>query len=193
MRFGRLVAVHVDGKASDGHKIWLCVCDCGRTKKVLRSNLIHRTRSCGCLLREGARKGSFKHGLSHTNEHSIWRRMIQRCGDSNHRAFNRYGGRGIKVCERWLSFPNFYKDMGPRPSKQHSIDRKNNDQGYSPENCHWATWVEQATNTRANVRLTFNGTTQCLSQWERVLGLTRGRLHARLKSGWSIERALKTP
>lgn len=123
----------------------------------------------------------------------IWFGMKQRCNNPKHEAYARYGGRGIKICERWESFQNFMEDMGPRPGPEYSIERLNNDLGYEPSNCKWATRTEQSRNTRNNRRLTYNGETLCVSEWAERFGLHHNRITKRLESGWSVEEALTTP
>lgn len=120
--------------------------------------------------------------------------MKDRCHNPNSPAFDRYGGRGIRVCERWRdSFANFFTDMGPRPTPKHSLDRIDNSGNYKPENCRWATDVEQAQNMRKNRFLTHDGRTLCASEWARVIGVKPGTLERRLNAGWSVERALTEP
>jgi hypothetical protein len=131
--------------------------------------------------------------LKYRLEFRTWSAMKQRCQKPTHKAFPRYGGRGIKVCERWQTFANFYADMGPRPSKQHSLDRINNDGHYEPSNCRWATRIEQNNNRRDNVRVTISGKTQTLTQWGREAGTDVMRVFRRIKKGWPIEKALTAP
>ncbi|MGY8988455.1 MAG: hypothetical protein ACKVG7_07840, partial [Flavobacteriales bacterium] len=109
--------------------------------------------------------------------------------------YDGYGGRGISVCDRWRdSFENFLADMGERPSNEHSIDRKDNDGNYEPDNCRWATKKEQGRNRRSNRILTFNNKTQTLIEWSEELGISSAVIRQRIKaSGWSIEEALTTP
>lgn len=120
--------------------------------------------------------------------------MRQRCSDPNHVDAHNYLGRGITVCDRWQSsFANFLADMGRRPSPRHTIDRIDNDKGYSPENCRWATPAEQGLNRRGNRRLTYRDETLTLTEWAHRVGLSRDVLKARLALGWSIDRALTEP
>jgi hypothetical protein len=132
-----------------------CACDCGTETVVDRGNMrAGRTTSCGCLRLERSAEASRTHGLTKTREYRIWTGLITRCENPRVRCFPRYGGRGIKVCDRWRGqdgFPNFLADMGRRPSPQHSVDRKDSNGDYTPDNCRWATPDQQAQNTRANV------------------------------------------
>jgi len=133
-----------------------------------------------------ARAHPFKH------EYTSWRHMLQRCTNPNATSYADYGGRGIHVCERWLSFDSFLEDMGPKPSSKHQIDRVNNSGHYSPDNCKWSTAVEQNCNRRDTRRITFDGATQSLRAWCRELGIPWTTLHDRLRRGWSVERAFTT-
>lgn len=150
-RFGRLKVLTPNGRR--GHYVtWLCLCDCGNKCTVSGFNMRRGlSRSCGCLRRETAIGKNTTHGLSHIPEYFVWASMRGRCSNENDRGFKNYGGRGIKVCRRWSRFYNFIKDMGRRPSDKHSIDRINNDKGYSPKNCRWATSKEQRANQRSSV------------------------------------------
>jgi len=137
---------------------WEVRCDCGE-KKVMRSSGGFKngaTKSCGCLGRKSGAEKNTIHGLSEKQEYKIWSGMIERCHNPNHKKYKYYGGRGIKVCDRWReSVMNFYADMGPRPRGKfpcgraiYSIDRINNDGNYEPRNCRWATSKQQMRNTR---------------------------------------------
>lgn len=190
-KFGRLTALEPAPK-----KKWLCRCECGRTVLVVRASLLKGgTRSCGCLRREVAARGMGprmrRHGLSHLPECGIWRGMLDRCYNPRSRYFANYGGRGIEVCDRWRNdVAAFITDMGPRPSDAHSIDRIDNDGNYCPDNCRWATRIDQANNSRWNHVVTFRGETKTLAQWGRELALDPDVISERLVRGWSIERAL---
>jgi hypothetical protein len=127
-----------------------------------------------------------------TSTYSIWIGMRQRCTNPNAPHYGCYGGRGIKVCERWQLYENFLSDMGERPTGL-SIDRVNNDGDYEPSNCRWATKQEQVENTRSNRTLTLNGETLTLSAWARRLGWPPVTIHNRLLRGWSVEDALTKP
>jgi hypothetical protein len=139
-----------------------------------------------------------KHGCGipgkRTTEYQSWMAMRQRCLDPNFRFYFRYGGRGIKICARWDSFQAFLDDMGPKPSPEHELDRfPDNNGDYCPENCRWATKKEQARNRRTNHLLTFQGITLTIAEWGEKTGIGRKNIAARLRKGWSIEKALTTP
>lgn len=129
---------------------WKCKCDCGSETSAsgtaLRSG--HK-KSCGCLTSESGNKNRIKHGLTRASEYMTWRNIRARCGNPKSVNYKYYGGRGIQVCSRWLNFENFFADMGPKPSKSHTIERLNNDGNYEPGNCCWALMSEQAKNKRA--------------------------------------------
>lgn len=135
-----------------------------------------------------------KHGMRHDPVYAVWHSMNQRCTNSRHRQYKDYGGRGIKVCDRWRwSFADFYADMGPRPSGS-SLDRIDNNGHYEPGNCRWATPRQQSANMRTNVRITHNGETLILQEWARRVGIHFDTLWRRLNVyGWSIEDTLTRP
>jgi hypothetical protein len=124
--------------------------------------------------------------------YQTWRNMRSRCENPNVPAYKNYGGRGITVCERWKTFENFLADMGERPEGM-TIERIDNDRGYEPGNCRWATYNEQARNMRSNQRITLNGETKCLTEWAEQYGIKMPTLWARLRMGWSVEEALTKP
>lgn len=142
-----------------------------------------------------ARRLFTKHGESRgrrTPEYRAWRQLQSRCSNVLGLDYKNYGGRGIKVCERWKKYENFLEDMGRRPSSKHSIERKNNDGDYEPENCVWATPEKQNSNKRNNVMITFRGVTKHLAAWAREVGVCTATLQTRLHR-WSVEEALTTP
>lgn len=133
------------------------------------------------------------HGMSRTKIYKIWKGMIGRCTNPKGKYFDRYMGRGITICKEWRnSFENFYKDMGDPPAG-HSLDRVNNDKGYSKENCRWATPKQQQNNRRGCIKLTFNQQTKSLVEWSEITNLSRTVIWKRLDAGWSVEKALTTP
>jgi hypothetical protein len=129
-----------------------------------------------------------------TSEYNTWCDIKRRCNDPKRKDYERYGGRGIKVCERWNVFENFLADMGKKPSKKHSIERMNNDGLYEPTNCKWATTKEQNNNQRSNILITFDGQTMNMKQWSEAKGIPYTTLKRRLRTlGWSVQKALTTP
>lgn len=202
--FERLVVRHrVDTPSGRKGVYYLCDCRCGNTKIVSYSNLTcGHTRSCGCISRELSSKraeqnltGRTTHGMKGTKEYNAYYHMKSRCYNKNNEQYPYYGGRGITVCDRWKdSFENFYADMGPSPSKKHTVDRKNSNGNYEPANCRWATRLVQSRNRGSfNRIIEFRGESMCLSAWAERVGLSSGCIRLRLESGWSVERALTTP
>ncbi len=201
-RFGRLIPISRAKNAGSGASSkarWLCKCDCGETSEVFASALTAGlTKSCGCIRREFAqtiadqRRGQWRHGQSGSRTHRIWCGMTQRCNDPNHRSYPDYGGRGIAVCERWRSFENFLSDMGEAPDTL-TLERNEVNLGYSPDNCRWASWEEQANNRRNTFHIEAFGQRKTLSQWSRQTGLTKSSLVYRLARGMRPEEALSMP
>ncbi len=179
MRFNRLVIWSYAGKNPQGNSLWDCRCDCGRkAEAVIGSNVKNGSIvSCGCYRRERTAvmgRAQRKHGMWDSPEYGAWQQMRRRCYNPRCHAYLDYGGRGIRMCDRWRhSFENFLADMGTRPTPKHSIDRIDNDGNYSPENCRWATRTQQLRNTRASRRLTFDGVTKTVAEWVEETGLTR--------------------
>jgi hypothetical protein len=170
-------------------------CTCGETIVCNPHNVkAGRTRSCGCLnsaVSRGLGLANKRHGLSNSKEWLAWRAMRDRCTNANHKFYERYGGRGITVCERWTSFEAFLDDMGPCPSPELSLDRIDNDKGYEPSNCRWATRSQQLSNTRQNVWLTIRGERILLAHAAKRYGVSRQSIQDRRKRGMSDEEAVQ--
>ena len=144
-KYNGLTVLRYHGRI-DGRHYFACICGCGRESIVQKDNL-KVIKSCGC-----ANKRNNTHGLTYTSEYRAWQDMKHRCYNLNDSCYKDYGDRGITVWDRWLnSFENFYEDMGPKPSPELSLDRRNNDGNYAPENCRWATDKQQANNKRNNI------------------------------------------
>jgi hypothetical protein len=177
----------------------VCSCVCGGMAVVSIQDLQREhTQSCGCLQRENTAQAHITHGMRHSPEYNTYYMMRRRCLNIQDQKYSDYGGRGIRVCDRWLApngqgFMNFLADMGPRPSKNLSIERKLVNGDYCPENCCWATKTAQARNRRSNHMLTFNSKTQCIAAWAEELGCTYALIRERLRRGWSVEKTLTTP
>lgn len=196
-KYGRLLVL-AETRDQRNRPAFLCICDCG-TKCIKRAIFVRcgDTKSCGCLgieYQKAKKTHNRTHGMSKTVEYRTWARMITRCTNKTSPDFSYYGARGITVCDEWIrSFTSFYRDMGPRPSPLHSLERKDNNGPYSKNNCVWATRKQQARNRRTVRVLTHQGHSLSLPEWAEIIGLPLSTLHDRLQSGWSVERALSTP
>lgn len=193
-RFGRWTVLsksHI--KKYGTHIAYDCLCDCGVERLVSGSLLKNgHSKSCGCAFIEGAAKSQITHGLTDHRLSGTWRSMKERCYNPNHVAYSRYGGRGITVCERWHDMANFIRDNEALAKPGLTLDRKDNDLGYSPENCRWTTVREQMRNRSSTVWIEFQGRKQTLTDWATELGITHHGLTHRLKN-WPIEQALTHP
>lgn len=190
-KFGRLTVIkfsHIDKNKK--HRYFICKCNCGNTKTICSYRLKYGyTKSCGCLRKELGKNMLTTHGMSKIKEYQTWVGIKARCINKKEPAYMNYGGRGIKICDRWKnSFENFYEDMGERP-KRKSLDRIDNNGNYCKENCRWATRKEQQRNTRTNIMITYKGKTFCAKEWAEKLNIKYPTLYYRIKSGWNIERA----
>lgn len=174
-----------------------CRCQCGTERDVDRSNLLQGlSQSCGCLKEEITSKLMSTHGATVnrlTPEYVAWCCMRRRCKNPNEPGYHNYGGRGISVCERWDSFENFLKDVGLRPTPNHSIDREDNSGNYEPGNVKWSTRTEQNRNTRRCHYITANGMTKTITEWSEITGLARKTIRDRINSGLDTESAINTP
>ena len=184
-KFHRLTVIErAESTPGNRGKRWLCQCECGNQTIARNDSLKNgRSKSCGCYKNEQASKRIVSinktHGMNNTPEHMCWKGLMNRCNNKNSPSYKDYGGRGIKVCESWKKFENFYKDMGKRPEGT-SIDRIDVNGDYCPENCRWASRQVQNNNTRKNKYITHNGETKTLSEWSRVYNIPVWKLSQRM-------------
>lgn len=167
-----------------GAMMWLCKCDCGKEVVYDGSRVkLGKVKSCGC------KKNKPKHGGAGTREYISWCAMKSRCTNPNQECYKNYGDRGITICDRWLgSFENFLADMGNSPSSKHTIERVDNDKGYYPGNCRWATRKEQNRNRRSNRLIEINGIKKCATQWCEHFGIPWNTYKARKRNGIPLEK-----
>lgn len=180
-----------------GHKKAVFKCLCGNNVVVNLAQVVRgHALSCGCLKLEKIRETHITHGMSISGDVSIeyvsWANMKQRCLNSKNTKWSDYGGRGIKVCERWLVFDNFLSDMGKCPTGM-TLDRTDNSKGYSPDNCRWATIRTQSRNKRNNIILTFNNKSMTITDWAQEIGISVKTLMGRRKLGWSDDEIINVP
>lgn len=207
---GRLTVIEQaeDKILPSGRRItmWKCKCECGKIKNIDAQSLRKgSTKSCGCLHNELSairlKKIAEKHGKSETRLYNMWSSMKARCYNTNRKSYNRYGGRGITICDEWFNdFQTFYDWSiangydGKAPKGQCTLDRIDNNKGYSPENCRWVDVKIQANNTSRNHLIEYKGKKQSLTQWATELGISRKVLEDRInKMNWDIERAFTQP
>ena len=168
---------------------WLCRCECGTEKEFEGSSLRQGTsRSCGCVGKERIKNFNLSHNMSKSKEYRAWQKMKERCYNPNIERYPVYGGRGIKVCDRWLeSFDNFYEDMGPRPSSKHSIDRIDVNGDYEPGNCRWVTMQEQHYNKRNTLYVEYKNENKSLSELCKIYNLNYKSTWKNYKKGFTFE------
>lgn len=194
MVFGRLTVVRefrrpIRTIPNKTELMWECSCVCGKVKSIRAVSIKRKlTQSCGCYHTECIRT----HHQTHTPEYGVWHGIKQRTGNPNNPSSSNYSERGIRLCERWMKFENFFADMGERPTPKHTIERRNNDGIYEPDNCYWATRDVQNRNNRRTRFITFNSETLCLSDWATRIGIDSKSISYRLRR-WPIELALTTP
>jgi hypothetical protein len=193
-RFARLVVLGKSTTRIYGSQLaWDCQCDCGLIKPMLTSVLKSKsTKSCGCLKRECTPPDLTTHGMSYYSGIKTWQGMLNRCNNAANKDYFWYGGRGIKVCARWLDPRNFAEDMGEKPPG-YSLDRIDTNGDYCPENCRWATPAQQGANKRNNRMLEHDGQVLHLSEWCRRLGVKASTVSNRLNAGMDPSLALTMP
>lgn len=203
MRFGRLICIKPVARYEKSRAIiWQCKCDCGNVIEVVSNSLTSgNTRSCGCLQKETAAKTCRKrtiHGfgakkMTNSGLYKSWAHMKERCLSPNCPDFKNYGGRGITICDKWLTFKGFWDDMGPTYAEGATIDRIDNNGNYEPGNCRWASRSVQNNNKRNNRMIEYQGIEKTMAEWARCLGINYSTLANRLYCGWSIDRSINTP
>ena len=188
IKFGLLTVVKKDGYGLlGGHSrtMWLCECECGNKKRIFSVYLIKGySKSCGCHIEHK--------GVSKISGYSSWKSIKTRCYNSNNHKYPDYGGRGIKMCDRWFnSFKYFMEDMGEKPSNLHTIERINNDGNYEKSNCKWALPIEQSRNKRNSRWITYKGASHIMAEWARIFKVNGSTLQERLDKGQSFESVYK--
>lgn len=193
-KFGRLAVVERFGNDACGSALWKCVCECGEVRVIPGTGLrAGRNKSCGCASPRFTTERSRTHGASRTRTYRIWAGMKARCADTKGPSAHLYALKGIRVCERWSSFENFFEDMGPAEWEGVTLDRIDGSKGYEPGNCRWATYLQQGNNTSANKRITYGGETRTIAEWARIVGIRQNTITWRLRRGWNEKEALTIP
>lgn len=186
-RFGSFVITRFIGGFKRSRQ-WECTCDCGHVLAYEEYKLKSHG-ACRCATAKSNSICKRRHGLANTRIYTIWAMMKQRCLNPRAIGYERYGGRGIKICESWLDIVNFFRDMGYPPSDYHSLDRIDNTGNYTPENCRWSTKKEQNRNQKTNRMIEHMGETRCLAEWCEILGIDYNSTQARIRRGISVEMA----
>jgi hypothetical protein len=187
-RFNRLLVI--DFYKGKYQTELLCKCDCGNIRHFTPHQLNNTVKSCGCYIKEKTTKRNLIHGQNKrgqmSKEYKAWSQMKDRCYNDKYYLYHRYGGRGIKVCDRWLnSFENFFEDMGKSPSQKHSLDRfPNNDGDYKKDNCRWASSKEQGRNQCTNFLIEIDGVKKCVSEWAEIYNINAKTIFNRIYKGW---------
>lgn len=192
-RFGRLTAVERLGSTRQGTVVWRCICTCGNECAARTGHLTAKAIvSCGCYQRTHA----ITHGMSSSDEYQVWASMKDRCLLPSSGGWELYGGRGITVCAEWCGpegFQRFYECLGPRPSKQYSLERINVDGNYEPSNCKWGTVREQGENKRNSRYIEIDGILKTARGWSDISGIDPHTITGRVRSGWPPREAVYLP
>ncbi len=192
-RFGMLVLQRLDEKEPHESRAGIVLCDCGRSKRCRVSSLVAgRIKSCGCTRRNIGATSSVALQRAHEREHRSWASMVRRCYYVENDNYSYYGGRGVTVCERWLSFENFLTDMGTRPADT-SLDRIDPDGNYEPSNCRWLEVRQQHVNKRNTVYLTVGDVSLPMREWAERTGIAYDTIKRRLQHGWTHTDAVTLP
>lgn len=194
-KFGRLLVLERTENNKNNNSQWLCKCDCGNTVIVTGASLRSgNTKSCGCTRKEKLSNLRMTHGKSETRLYSEWASMIGRCRCKGATRYNNYGGRGITVCQEWMEFELFYDwAIANGYADDLTLDRKDTNGNYCPENCRWITSKKQANNRRNNHFITYNGETHTIAEWAEITGINQSTLRSRILSlNWNVERALNS-
>lgn len=192
-RYGRLVAIKKE-KSINGQNMWLFQCDCGKQKIINKYSVIRGlTNSCGCYHKEQDVLKHTTHNMSKTRLYRCWQDMKNRCYNKSRKKYQRYGARGIIVCNDWLHNFNAFKDWALSNGYKDTltIDRIDVNGNYCPENCRWITLKEQANNTSKNIKITINGTTKNLHEWLEICNIKSGSFYYKLKKGYKPEEIFK--
>lgn len=192
--FRRLTVTGFAGRRHGRKRYWHCRCVCGHELDVYQYNLTSgRQKSCGCAKIEAITRLKFSHGMCKTSVYRRWAAMVERCESAACASFKNYGGRGIKVCERWRRFENFYADMGEPPTNSDTLERSDNNGNYEPGNCQWVSRKVNNRNRRSNRYLTLNGVTHSMAEWCEQLGVSYSAISTRVLRGWTDEQTLTQP
>ena len=193
-KFNCLAVIEHAGRNHAGKHIYLCKCDCGKTV-ILRGEDVKsgNTKSCGCLRRQMTIDKNYKHGYAHTPMYNVWLGIKERCLNPNNSSYKNYGGRGITICDDWMDYKNFHRDMAPTYKTGLTLERIDNEKGYCEDNCIWADRNVQGNNKRNNHFIRFKGEVGTISQMARKYDLHPSIVQGRLYKGWSVKKALLTP
>ncbi len=196
--YGQLTVVQEGPRTKSNVRTWICRCKCGATVQTEPGNLATKAgpktevscKDCGNI-RSGLKRRI--HGKSGSTEYTIWHNMRNRCLDSRHRAYPRYGGRGIKICKRWDDVRLFIKDMGLRPSMDHTLDRKDNDGPYCKDNCTWSLRRAQQRNREYQKLIKVGNRSMLAVEWSEITGINHITISSRIRLGWPPKDAATQP
>jgi len=191
MKFNRLKVIEKIGTNKNKQIEWLCECECGNQIITITAKLISgNTKSCGCLRDEKIKLLNQIHGMSNTRLYQIWKNMKQRCYNNNNPRYKDYGSRGIKICEEWLNNFKLFQEwsISNGYNEYLTIDRKNNDGNYEPNNCRWVDWLIQANNKNTNHYIYYNNQTHTIAEWSRIFNVSYRVILKRLAMGKPTEK-----